>query len=63
MKSFVDSINARNTTLSTEMRGALKMVEKSLIKKLVAGDEKVIDALKPMTSYIKTSEVPQFRFV
>jgi hypothetical protein len=63
MKSFVDSINARNTTLSTEMKGALKLVEKSLFKKLVAGDEKVIDALKPMTSYIKTSEVPQFCFV
>jgi hypothetical protein len=63
MKSFIDSINARNTTLSTEMKGALKMVEKSLIKKLVAGDEKVIDALKPMSSYIKTSEVPQFCFI
>jgi tRNA U54 and U55 pseudouridine synthase Pus10 len=45
------------------MQGALKLVEKSLIKKLVAGDTKVIDALKPMTSYIKTSEVPQFCFV
>jgi hypothetical protein len=63
MKSFVDSINSRNTTLSTEMKGALKMVEKTLIKKLVAGDEKVIETLKPMTGYIKTSEVPQFCFV
>mgnify|MGYP001037922721 CR=1 FL=1 len=63
MKSFVDSINSNNTTLSTEMKGALELVKKSLIKKLVAGDQKVIDALKPMSSYIKTSEVPQFCFV